>query len=102
MSVVIVVIPIVQARRPPPTADAGSMAERLLGSDETPAVEEHDSVGPDRQAHSRAPAGFRQRLHDDPDRLGAGGIIYNVHPLVEFAVLVPGRLLELLKARLGD
>src|SRR5712671_5390233 len=78
------------------------MAERLSRPDETPAMEEHDPVALDRQAHSGAPASFRQRLHNDPDRLSAGGIIHNVHPFVEFADLVPRRLLELLEARIGD
>src|SRR5689334_25090474 len=102
MSVVIVVVPIVQARRSLLTAGAGSVAERLLGPDETPPVEEYDPVGLDRQTHSRTPANFRQRPDHDPNRLGAGGIIHNVHPFVELAVLVPSRLLELLKARFGD
>src|SRR5215467_13742599 len=67
------------ARKRPATADARSIAERLPGPDETPAVEEHDPVALDRQTHSSAPTRFRQRLHDGPDRLGAGGIIHNVH-----------------------
>src|SRR5262245_34180136 len=81
------------------TADGVSMAERLPGPDETPAVEEHDPIALDRQAHSSAAAGLGQCLHYRPDRLRAGGIIHDVHPFVEFAVLVPGCPIELLEAR---
>src|SRR5262245_29741739 len=101
MSVVIVVVPIAQARSPPPT-DVGSMAERLPRPDETPAVEEHDCVALDRQTHSGAAASFRQRLHHNANGLGAGGIIHDVHPFLELAILVPGRMLELLETRRGN
>src|SRR5262245_40524788 len=67
---------------------------------QAPMMEEGDAVAEDRETHPGSPPGLRECAHDRAKRLGSTGIVYNSHPLLEFSLLVPRRLLKIAKTRM--